>query len=293
MADPDDPVRPTVNDVFDFRKIATVFCDVVSNVHAASMWGRQIDAAVLSMITELATPYIVSPVIYRARCASDVDAYLPYPYSDVDALLPYFEQEHREHQWWWGNMDDKHALVDMVALDFGPRIFAGGIASQNYGVHGEPQCSQVFKYDEHGVPTWYVLVVQFRGSIRNKVCFDLMVHADTTFTGILSFICEMFGMPQVDSTVQYVMPLLFVWGFDAEGDVDVEGLDYVLHPYSCFILDPRNTSALANRRFADVFVQMQEVAARVQEQLLHVEEEEFEPQHESDAMLQLQVGLWD
>ena len=272
MASPASLVRPTVHDVFNFKKMGTVFCNVVSNEHAACMWGREIDAAVLSMITELAAPYIVSPEMYMAKDALGIC---------TDPLLLHFDQDHRQYKWWWGNMDDKDALVDMVALDFGPRIFAGGIATHINGVHESQQCSQAFKHDEHGVPTWYVLVVELRGGGRdNAHLLDLMVHADTKMMEILLFLSKLFDLPLFAPTV------MFVWGMDEEGEVDVED------PSACFAFCSENTSAFGHRSFADVFVGLQQVASRMQDKLLEEETEDFEDPYELGGNPQLRVGFW-
>jgi len=200
----------------------------------------------------------------------------------MDLSLLYFEQEHRQHKWWWGNMEDQDALVDMVALDFGPRIFAGGIATRNYAVQESPQCSQVFKHDEHGVPTWYVLAVELRGASYDDVYFDLMVHADTKMMEILLFACKLFGKSQDNSSV------MFVWGLDENCEIDADD------PNSCFAFSSENPCAFVHKRFADVFVAMQEVAARMQKYLLEEQTGDFvEPREKWETILRMQVRLWD
>jgi len=271
MADPDDPVRPTANDVFNFKKIAAVFRAVVSNEHAASAWGREIDPGILSMATTLAAPCVVSPEMYMARHTWGVS---------MDRLLLCFVPGYRQHQWWWGDTDDTDALVDMVALDFGPRIFAGGLANGDHDVAGNHQCSKVFKNDEHGVPTWYVFVVELRGG-HDDVYLDLMVHADTTMMEIMLFACKLFGMPLIPSTV------LFLWGLDEEGEVDVDD------PSASLDLCSDSTSAIMDMRFAEVFAIMEQVAERMQENLLEEETEDFEHHHEWANIINLQATLWD
>ena len=138
----------------------------------------------------------------------------------------------------------------------------------------------MFKYDEHGVPTWYVFVVELRGS-HEVVYLDLMVHADTTMMEILLFACNLFAMPLIPSTV------LFLWGLDEEGEVDVDD------PTTSLDLSSDSTSAIMHWRFAEVFALMQQVAERMQENLQEEETEDFEHHHEWANILYLQGTLWD
>jgi hypothetical protein len=265
-----DPVRRSIDDVFDFQKIAAVFCDVVSSKHAASLWGQDVDPSILSMITVLAAPCVVSAEMYMARHSPGVS---------VDELLLSFEPNYRRHQWWWGNTVDKDALVDMVALDLGPRIFAGCLTTWDDSQGENQQCSEVFKYDEQGVPTWYVFALELRGG--HDVCIDLMVHADSTMMDIMMFACHLFRMRQIPSTV------LILWGVDEEGGVDVED------PSVGVGLSTHSTSAIMDMRFADVFAILEQVAARMEENLLEPETDDFEHHYEWRTIVKKQATLWD
>ena len=194
------PVRQTIDNVFNFNKITAVLCDVVSNQHAASQWGQQLDVAILSMITVLAAPCILSADMYMARHKPSVH---------VDELLVRFETDLCRYQWLWGNTEDKDALVDMVALDSGPRMFSGSLAFFDFEVEETQQSSAVIKCDEDGNATWYVFVLELRGS--HDVFIDVTVHADSTMQEILLFACNLFHMPLILLTV------LILWGMDKEG----------------------------------------------------------------------------
>ena len=263
-------VHQTIDDVFNFKKIAAVFLDVVSNKHAASQWGQQLEPEILSMITVFAAPCILSAGTYMARHKPDVD---------MDELLVCFKADLRRYQWWWGNTEDKDALVDMVALDSGPRIFAGALATWDFEVEENQQSSAVFKRDEDGNATWYVFVMELRGS--HSVHIDLMVHADSTMQEILLFACNLFHMPLIPSTV------LILWGVDEEGGVDVED------PSACLGLSTDSTSPVLHRSFAEVYAIMQQAAAMMEENLLAEETDTFDHHYEWRNIVNMQVSLWD
>ena len=266
-----DPVRRSIDDVFDFNKIAAVFYDVVLDQHAACRWGQHLDRGVLWMITAFAAPCIVSAEMYMAR----------YQLGGMqsDQLLIGFEPDFRRYQWWWGNLQDKDALVDMVALDSRPRIFAGCMATWDYDMDENPQSSQVYKHDDDGIATWYVFVLELRGD--HDVYIDLMVHADATMMDILLFACKLFHMPLTPSTV------LILWGLDEHGAVDVDD------PTASLGLTTDSTSPMMHRSFAEVFEIMQQVAVGMEENLLEEETEDFEHHYEWRHIVKVQATLWD
>jgi len=188
----------------------------------------------------------------------------------VDELLVRFDADLHCYQWWWGNTEDKDALVDMVALDSGPRIFAGTLATWDFEVEKNQQSSAVFKRDEDGNTTWYVFVLELRGS--HNVYIDLMVHADSTMQEILLFACNLFHMPLIPST------LLIPWGVNEKGWLDVED------PSASLGLSTDSTSPILHRRFAEVFAIIN---------LLAEETNTFEHHYEWRNIINMQVSLWD
>jgi len=62
------------------------------------------------MITVFATPCIVSAGMYAGMYMARHK-----PGVLVDELLVRFDADLHCYQWWWGNTEDKDALVDMVA----------------------------------------------------------------------------------------------------------------------------------------------------------------------------------
>jgi len=223
----------------------------------------------LCMIIMFAAPCVWSFEMYRVwhdACMS------------MDQFLFCFEPDHRRHQWWWGNMKDKDALVDMLALDSGPRIFASCLAT--WGDYGEaeiPQCSEVFKYDEQGIPTWYVFVLELRE--RRDLYIDLVVHADSTMMEILLFVRELFRVPVIQSTV------LILWGLNDEGEVDVDD------PYARLDLSIDCTCAVMHQRFAEVFAIMQQAAAMMENNLHLAETDHFEHHYEWRHIIRAQAKL--
>jgi hypothetical protein len=195
----------------------------------------------------------------------------------IEPLLLCFEPDHRRHQWWWGNMDDKDVLVDMVALDLGPRIFAGCIATWYSSDYRDQHCSEVFKYDNHGIPTWYVFVVELQHGEDMNI--DLVVHADTMMMDVMSFVFKLFHMPLIPSS------MLILWGLDAQGEVNDKSW------HTSVVLNTDSTSAILHMRFADVFARMQQAATIMNPTSLEEASDYDEPHFKWRTIVKLQATL--
>jgi len=199
--------RPTEQDVFHFEKMATVFMDVIGSKHAKSMWGRQLEPNVLLFITEFAAPYVLFPGVYLRR----------WKEIDIDDELLKFDPGFRAYKWWWNMGKERGGMLDLDVLETGPRIFAGGLSKSSFLVECALHESIVLKTDDAGNATWFVIVLDVRGTYNLYV--DLIVHADMIMMDILTFAAALFAMSLADDTD------LVVWGLDNAGNINMDLLD--------------------------------------------------------------------
>jgi len=231
-----DFIRPTLHNLMCFLELASAF--------AASQFGQTLDDYVLRIIIKLAAPYHLSANTYMTRYYQDVS---------VEEHLLNFEPNFRCYQWWWGDFTNGNAVVEMAALDYGPRISASCVTLWDDEVAPAQQSSQVYARDDSDDATWYVMRLEID---NHGVCVDLKVHPHSTMLEILLFSLDLFDTPERTFTS------LLLWGLDGEGKVDVD--DTMSH----FLLSTTSESSVLNNTFENMFGVMEEAATRMQANLL-------------------------
>jgi len=260
--------HPTKRDVFNFNKRAGVFVDVVRHKHASSLWGQQIDCCLLWHITDLAAPYVLHPEQYLAGQER--------VRGSISDFLLYFEPEHRAYGWWWHQSKREDVLLDLEALEDGPRIFAGGLAMWNYDEESFAGfSSKVMKSGSDGHASWFAMCMDLRGT--HTVSFDLMVHADSSMLDILTFVAALFKLPLLPSAE------FMLWGFDDDGNVDVESY----YSYLAIGVGRHHTSGLLHSRLADVYKIMDQATVALQS----VVDQEITDQGHRQELLERQTVL--
>jgi len=261
--------HPTEEDVFDFEKKATVFKDVVGSKHARSMWGQEIETAVLLLITDFAAPYVLFSSMYISRCME----------VDIEEKLLKFDPGFRAHKWWWNTGIERQGLLDLDVLETGPRIFAGGLSKSAFVVECALHESSVLKADADGNATWVVIVIDVRGT--HNVYVDLIVHAELTMLDVLKFAAALFAMSLADGTD------LVVWGLDSAGNINMDRLDTRVD------LNIKTKSPVLHMKIADVFERMFQAAEDIQVILDKEETDDHAYPFEWQCVKYKQLTLWD
>ena len=244
--------HPTEKDMFDFEKMATVFKDVVGSRHARSVWGQQVDPALLLFITDFAAPYVLFSSTFMRRCME----------VGIEEKLLRFDPGFRAHKWWWNTGIERKGLLDLDVLEMGPRIFAGGLSKSAFLVECALHESTVLKSDANGNATWLVIALDVRGT--KNLYVDLIVHAEQTMMDVLTFAAALFAMSLADKTN------LVAWGLDSAGNINIDRLDTHID------LNIKTKSPVVHMKIVDVFGRMLQAAEDIQVILDNEETEDYE-----------------
>jgi len=132
--------------------------------------------------------------------------------------------------------------------------------------------------DEDGVPEWFALVVQVRGSY--DLCIDFMVHRDVKIEEIVQFPVSAFLLDEIPSTE------LFIWAVDNKGRVNVEDLDGQLN------LNLTHTSPVLKMPFGKVFKIMEEAAEKMCQITAIEESEDHKIPYEWQLVENMVMTIW-
>ena len=261
--------NPNEQDMFDFEKMATVFKDVVGSRHARSVWGQEIEPALISLITEFAAPYVLFSSTYMRRCME----------VGIQEKLLRFDPGYRAHKWWWNTGIERKGLLDMEILEMGPRIFAGGLSVSDFRVECELHESTVLKTDADGNATWLLIALDVRGT--KNLYMDLIVHAEQTMMDVLTFAAALFAMSLADRTH------LVVWGLDSAGNIKLDSVD------TCVELNIKTKSPVVHMKIVDVFGRMLQAAEDIQVILNNKETDVEDYPFEWECIKYRQLILWN